>query len=123
MEKRCNTKCNYGAIGIRILCKCNDNTFLLFNITTGTDFNGDTLFTERPAFATDLNRQCNFGTATNPNVRSCVAQTTFGAFDLQPISGQTIIPRNYGRGPEFFVVNLRAAKEFGFGGGNKKVAK
>jgi hypothetical protein len=93
-----------------------------FNITTGLDTNGDTLFTERPAFATDLNRQCNFGTTTNPSVRSCVVQTRFGNFDLQPIAGQTIIPRNYGRGPEFFVVNLRATKEFGFGGGEKKNA-
>ena len=42
-------------------------------------------------------------------------QTEFGNFDRQPIAGQTIIPRNYGRGPEFFVVNLRASKEFGFG--------
>lgn len=93
-----------------------------FNITTGTDSNGDTLFTERPAFATDLNRQCNVGTTANPIVRSCVVQTTYGNFDLQPIAGQTIVPRNYGRGPEFFVVNLRATKEFGFGGGDKKSA-
>ncbi len=94
-----------------------------FNITTGSDFNGDTIFNDRPAFATDLNRQCNFGTAANPNIRSCVARTAFGNFDLQPASGQTIIPRNYGRGPEFFVVNLRAAREFGFGGGKKKASK
>ncbi len=94
-----------------------------FNITSGTDANGDTIFNDRPAFATDLNRQCNFGTATNPNVRPCAAQTAFGNFDLQPIAGQTIIPRNYGRGPESFVVNLRAAKEFGFGGGGKKASK
>ena len=91
-----------------------------FNVTTGTDTNGDTLFTERPAFATDLQRQCNFGTATNPQVRSCVAQTRFGNFDLQPLAGQRIVPRNYGAGPEFFVANLRIAKEFGFGGGAKK---
>lgn len=87
-----------------------------FNITTGIDTNGDTLFTERPAFATDLNRQCDFGTPGNPDIRNCVVQTSFGNFDLQPIAGQTIIPRNYGRGPEFFNVNLRAAKTFGFGG-------
>jgi hypothetical protein len=86
-----------------------------FNITTGIDRNGDTIFNDRPAFATDLNRQCNFGTVANPSVRSCVVQTEFGNFDRQPIAGQTIIPRNYGRGPEFFVVNLRASKEFGFG--------
>ena len=92
-----------------------------FNITTGADTNGDTLFTERPAFATDLNRLCNFGTATNPSIRPCVVQTRFGNFDLQPVAGQTIIPRNYGRGSEFFIVNLRMAKEFGFGG-KKKVS-
>ncbi|HEY0048532.1 MAG TPA: TonB-dependent receptor [Pyrinomonadaceae bacterium] len=90
-----------------------------FNITTGTDANGDALFNDRPAFAADLNRQCNFGTATNPSIRDCVVQTEFGSFDLQPIAGQTIIPRNYGRGSEFFVVNLRATKEFGFGGEKK----
>ena len=27
-----------------------------------------------------------------------------------------VIPRNHGRGPDFFVVNLRLSKEFGFGG-------
>ena len=95
-----------------------------FNITTGTDVNGDTLFTDRPSFATDLNRQCNFGTTTNPVVRPCVVRTAFGNFDLQPVTGQTIIPRNYGRGSQFFVANLRIAKEFGFGGkGEKKKSK
>lgn len=91
-----------------------------FNITTGADTNRDSLFTERPAFATDLTRQCNFGTVTNPIVRNCVAQTEFGNFDLQPVAGQTVIPRNYGRGSEFFVVNLRLTKEFGFGGSGEK---
>ena len=91
-----------------------------YNITTGTDTNGDTIFNDRPAFAADLNRQCNFGTTTNPDLRSCVVRTSLGNFDLQPVSGQKIIPRNYGRGPQFFVVNLRIAKEFGFGGGGKK---
>ncbi len=95
-----------------------------FNITTGTDINGDTLFTDRPSFASDLNRQCNFGTTTIPVVRPCVARTAFGNFDLQPITGQIIIPRNYGRGPQFFVANLRIAKEFAFGGkGDKKSSK
>ncbi|MDQ3806379.1 MAG: hypothetical protein M3416_21430, partial [Acidobacteriota bacterium] len=73
-----------------------------FNITTGRDRNGDTIFNERPAFATDLSR---------PSVRV----TPYGAFDLDPLPGQTIIPRNYGTGPAFFGVNLRASKTFGFG--------
>lgn len=90
-----------------------------FNITTGTDNNGDSIFNDRPAFAADLNRQCNFGTVASPDIRPCVVQTGFGNFDLQPIPSQTIVPRNYGRGSEFFIVNLRATKEFGFGGKKK----
>ncbi|HEY0426490.1 MAG TPA: TonB-dependent receptor [Pyrinomonadaceae bacterium] len=80
-----------------------------FNITNGTDTNGDTIFNDRPAFATSL---------SEPGI----IVTRFGAFDPTPDAGDTIIPRNYGRGPSFFVVNLRAAKEFGFGGGSKKKA-
>jgi hypothetical protein len=73
-----------------------------FNITTGRDTNGDNLFTERPAFATDL-------------TRPSVVITRFGAFDLQPLPGQQIIPRNFGEGPGFFTFNLRVSKTFGFG--------
>ncbi|HVF44452.1 MAG TPA: carboxypeptidase regulatory-like domain-containing protein [Pyrinomonadaceae bacterium] len=74
-----------------------------FNITVGRDLNGDTLFTERPAFATDL-------------TRASVRVTPFGAFDLDPQPGQQIIPRNYGEGPSFFSVNMRLGRTFGFGG-------
>ncbi|MGB7926141.1 MAG: carboxypeptidase regulatory-like domain-containing protein [Pyrinomonadaceae bacterium] len=74
-----------------------------FNITTGRDTNGDNLFTERPAFATDL-------------TRPSVVLTRFGAFDTDPLPGQQIIPRNYGEGPGFFAVNLRISKTFSLGG-------
>jgi hypothetical protein len=73
-----------------------------FNVTIGRDLNGDTLFTDRPAFATDLSR-------------ASVRRTAFGDFDLDPQPGQAIIPRNYGRGPGFFAVNMRLSKTFGFG--------
>ncbi len=73
-----------------------------FNITVGRDLNGDTLFTDRPAFATDL---------TRPSVR----QTAFGAFDLAPLPGQTIVPRNFGVGPALVALNLRLAKTFKLG--------
>jgi uncharacterized membrane protein YgcG len=73
-----------------------------FNITVGRDLNGDTLFTDRPAFATDL---------SDPGVRV----TPYGTFDVTPSLDQEIIPRNYATGPSFFVVNLRASKTFGFG--------
>jgi hypothetical protein len=73
-----------------------------FNITIGRDLNSDTIFTDRPAFATDLNR-------------SSVVRTAFGAFDLAPMPGQTIIPRNYGVGPGLVSLNLRLAKTFKLG--------
>jgi hypothetical protein len=73
-----------------------------FNITTGADTNLDSLFVDRPAFATDL---------TRPSVRL----TRFGAFDLLPLPNERIIPRNFGDGPGFFSVNLRMTKTFSFG--------
>ncbi|HEU4871187.1 MAG TPA: TonB-dependent receptor [Pyrinomonadaceae bacterium] len=73
-----------------------------FNITTGVDTNGDTLYTERPAFATDLNE---------PGV----VITPFGALDPTPSPGQTIIPRNIGRAPGFVTVSFSLGKAFKFG--------
>jgi hypothetical protein len=70
-----------------------------FNITTGSDLNGDTLFTDRPAFATDLSK---------PGVRI----TRFGAFDVNPAPGRESIPRNYGEGPGYFSASLRISKAF-----------
>jgi len=74
-----------------------------FNITLGRDLNGDTLFTDRPAFATDL---------TKPGV----VITKFGAFDTNPVPGATIIPRNFGQGPGAIISRLSVSKTFGFGG-------
>jgi hypothetical protein len=73
-----------------------------FNIVVGNDLNGDTQYNDRPAFATDL-------------TRSSVVRTQWGAFDTQPIAGQTIIPRNYGLGPGSLTMNLAAGKTYGFG--------
>jgi hypothetical protein len=73
-----------------------------FNITTGLDTNGDAIFTERPAFATDLSK---------PDV----VVTRFGAFDLNAPPGQSLIPRNLGKAPGQFQANLRVSKLFGFG--------
>lgn len=74
-----------------------------FNITIGRDINSDSLFTERPAFAADPSR-------------ASVVRTPYGAFDLDPLPGQQIIPRNYGRGPGFFSVNLGINRTFTFFG-------
>src|SRR5581483_5458789 len=44
-----------------------------------------------------------------------VVRTAYGAFDTDPIPGQTIIPRNYGLGPAQFTVNLRVSKTINIG--------
>jgi hypothetical protein len=60
-------------------------------------------FTERPTFAA-LNARC------------AALALTYSFCDIGGISDPSaIIPRNYGRGPSFFVVNLRMNKSFGFG--------
>ncbi len=78
------------------------NSGVPFNITTGTDANGDTQYNDRPAFATDL-------------TRASVVRTGYGNFDTSPIAGQRIIPINYGTGPGLVSLQVTAAKEFHFG--------
>jgi hypothetical protein len=73
-----------------------------FNIITGQDLNDDSIFNDRPAFATDL-------------TRPSVVQTSFGAFDTAPIPGQTIIPVNFGASPAQFTLNMRVSKTIGIG--------
>ncbi len=80
-----------------------------FNITLGRDVNGDSVFNDRPAWATDL-------------TRSSVVVTRWGVFDTDPLPGQTIIPRNWGEGPGQFTVNLRVSRTFGFGGERRSPA-
>src|ERR1043166_4685066 len=64
------------------------NTGPGFNITTGLDRNLDRQFNERPSFAA-ANADCS-----SPTIRC----TRFGNFNLSPLPGETIIPRNYGQG-------------------------
>jgi hypothetical protein len=71
-----------------------------YNITLGRDTNGDTIYTERPAFADD---------STLPR---SLMQTRLGNFNLEPVAGQASIPRNFGTGPRFFLVNMRLSRSF-----------
>ena len=73
-----------------------------FDITTGQDNNGDSIYNDRPAFATDLSRPS-------------VVRTAFGNFDTSPLPGQTIIPINYGHAPAFTYLELEVNKDFRFG--------
>ena len=79
-----------------------------FNITTGIDNNGDRVYTDRPAFAT----------AQTPTENLRI--TRFGDFDIRPPFGQELIPRNYGRGPAFFSVNLNLNRTFDLKFGDSK---
>jgi hypothetical protein len=81
-----------------------------FNITIGRDLNGDVLFTDRPALATD---------PTKPGV----VVTRFGTFDTNPAPGAEIIPRNYGQGSGAIISNLRVSKTFGFGSERRSAAQ
>ena len=73
-----------------------------FNITAGDDLYGTTLFNGRPGFASD------------PSKPGLIA-TSYGLLDPQPDSSETLVPRNYGRGPALITANLRIGKAFGFG--------
>jgi hypothetical protein len=73
-----------------------------FNITVGQDLYGDTLFNGRPGIAVDTSR---------PGL----VPTKYGLLDPNPIPGETILPRNFGRGPGLVLANLRVSKTFSFG--------
>lgn len=74
-----------------------------FNITSGIDTNGDSIFSERPTYS-QLNQACN------------LRGLSFDFCDIGDIADpNAIIPRNYGRGPSFFNVSLNITKNFGFG--------
>lgn len=72
-----------------------------YNITLGQDLNGDSIFNDRPAFAT----------STSTSVRP----TALGNFNLVPVPGDPLVPLNYGTGPAQFTANLRVSKSFAFG--------
>jgi hypothetical protein len=87
-----------------------------FDITTGSDLYGTTLFNGRPGFASPSD-------ASKPGL----VQTAYGLLDPNPTPGETLVPRNYGRGPGQMAVNLKAGKTIRFGpepvnGGNRRFA-
>ena len=75
-----------------------------FNITTGADSNGDTIYNDRPSFATS---------ASNP---ADVVHTVYGDLNLNPQPGEKIIPMDYGHSAGPFVsLQLQASKTWKFG--------
>jgi len=74
-----------------------------FDITSGNDPYGTTLFTARPGIPTDPSK---------PGL----IQTVYGLLDPNPTPGEQILTRNSGRGPGQIAMNLRIGKTIGFGG-------
>jgi hypothetical protein len=88
--------------GIRFNPLLTANSGPPFDITSGRDLYGDTLFNGRP------------GIATNPN-RPGVIATPYGLLDPSPVPGEKLLPRNFGRGPGQIMLNMRIGRTFGFG--------
>lgn len=74
-----------------------------FDITLGNDLNHDSIFNDRPTYAT---------IQTDP---ALIRATEWGTFDLAPIPGEPVIPINLGTSDARFSLHLRLAKTFGFG--------
>src|SRR5581483_6349388 len=72
-----------------------------YDVLVGRDLNGDTIPNDRPAFATVPGAD--------------VVTTQFGAFDINPLPGQALVPRNYLTTAGLVSVNMRVSKTFGFG--------
>lgn len=83
-----------------------------FNIIAGDDRNRDSIANERPTYA-QLNTAC------------AQRGLTFSFCDIGDIQNPptTVIPRNYGRGPSFFAVNLNFNKTIGFGRSRTQVVR
>jgi type 1 fimbria pilin len=74
-----------------------------YDITIGQDLNGDSVFNDRPAFASPG--------VTGPDI----VATQFGTFNIAPGVGETVIPVNYLTGPGQFAMSARLSKTFGLG--------
>jgi Carboxypeptidase regulatory-like domain/TonB dependent receptor len=84
-----------------------------YDITTGTDWNGDSIFNDRPAPVSTT--VCPTRTATG-----AIVCTPLGTFNTAPVPGQALIPINSATGPTLFTLNLRLSKTFGFGRETKR---
>jgi hypothetical protein len=93
---------NYQApFGISISPFLVANSGAPFNITIGSDLNGDNQYNDRPSFATAISTD--------------IVKTQYGNFDLDPSATATRIPYNLGTAPAEFSMNMRVAKTIGIG--------
>jgi hypothetical protein len=88
--------------GIRFNPLLAANTGPPFDITAGRDLYGDTLFNSRPGLAADPSK-------------AGVVRTKYGLLDPNPTPGESLLPRNFGRGPGQIMLNMRVGRTFAFG--------
>jgi hypothetical protein len=84
------------------------NTGPPFNIVSGRDAFGTTIFNARPAVLTQM--------------RPGAIATPYGILDPVPQLGDPLLTRNAGRGPGVAQLNLRFTKQFNFGLGEGREA-
>ncbi|MFC6645539.1 hypothetical protein ACFQBQ_08070 [Granulicella cerasi] len=90
--------------GIRMACFLNARAGEPFNITTGADNNGDSIFNDRPSYASASSDPAN------------VVHTSYGDLNLKPQPGERIVPINLGHSAGPFVsVQMQASKTWKFG--------
>jgi hypothetical protein len=93
-----------------------------YNVTTGSDLYGDTLFNSRPGIVGDPQPGADYAPCGSPQA-SGGAECLYGNLLLDPhpvVNGQlkpgeVLLPRNFGRGPGAISFNARLSKTFGFG--------
>jgi hypothetical protein len=74
-----------------------------YNVTSPFDLTGDDFFNDRPSFA------------GSSSPAGDVVQTAFGALDVNPQMGESIVPVSLGNSPSAVAVNLRVGRTFGIG--------
>jgi hypothetical protein len=85
------------------------NPFLMFqsgrpySVTSPYDLTGDNFFNDRPSYAV----------STDP--ANDVVQTNFGALNVVPQSGESLVPVSIGSSPSAVALNLRIGRSFGVG--------
>jgi len=93
-----------------------------YNVTTGSDIYGDTLFNSRPGIITNPQPGVSYAPCGSPQA-SGGADCLYGGMLLDPNPivngslkpGEVLLPRNFGRGPGAISFNARLSKTFGFG--------
>jgi hypothetical protein len=82
-----------------------------FNITSGNDLNGDSIFNDRPGLVSTT----TCPSVVAPGAGSSIYCTPLGTFDASPTADERLTPIYYRTGPTHVSLNLRLSKTFGFG--------